>query len=71
MQELAETEFTLAALKQRGSELMEEVSEKVEEAIKGEPNPENVVVTCMVELRTEFMRRFDCEARGGKVLVRR
>lgn len=62
--------LSLAALRKTSVELFNDLSIRVEEALKKAPDPEDVVVNCVIEGRTEFTRKFDCQSRGGRVALR-
>ena len=62
--------FSLAALKERGADAFKDISGRVEEALKKEPDPENVVVRCWIEGRMEYARKFDCQSKGGRIAQR-
>ncbi len=62
--------ISLAALRERSAGAIDSISGRVEEALAPEPDPDNVVVSCAIDGRTEFTRKFDCQSRGGQVLSR-
>lgn len=62
--------ISLAALREKSAGAIEGISGRVEQALASEPDPANVVVTCAIEGRTEFTRKFDCQTRGGRVIPR-
>ena len=62
--------LTLAGLRERGADAFSDLSGRVEQALKKAPDPENIVVSCRIEGRPEFARKFDCQSRGGRVLPR-
>lgn len=68
--EEADSGFSLAALKEKGAEAFKDISGRVEEALKKEPDPENVVVRCAIEGRIEYARKFDCQSKGGRIAQR-
>lgn len=68
--EEAEEGMTLSDLRARGAGALGVISGKVEEAMQSEPDPNNVVVSCSIDGRTEFTRKFDCQSRGGRLLSR-
>lgn len=63
----AESGLSFADLKERGAEVMMDLSGRVEEALKKEPDAANGVVRCATEGRVEFTRAFDCQSRGGRI----
>lgn len=62
--------FSLASLREKGAGAFSDLSGRVEQALKKAPDPENVVVSCHIEGRVEFARKFDCQSRGGRVALR-
>ncbi len=62
--------LTLAGLRERGADAFSDLSGRVEEALKKAPDPENIVVSCRIEGRVEYARKFDCHSRGGRVTSR-
>lgn len=62
--------LTFAGLKERGADVFSDLSGRVEEALKKAPDPANVVVSCRIEGRVEYSRKFDCQSRGGRVISR-
>lgn len=68
--EKAEEGMTLADLRARGVGAIVAISGKVKEAMQSEPDQNNVVVSCSIDGRTEFTRKYDCQSRGGRVLSR-
>ncbi len=62
--------LSLAALREKGAGALGDLSGRVEEALQPAPDPDNVVVTCAIDGRTEFTRKFDCQSRGGRVVPR-
>lgn len=62
--------ISLAALRDRGAGALDDLSDRVGEALQRAPDPDNVVVTCTIDGRTEFTRKFDCQSRGGRIASR-
>jgi hypothetical protein len=62
--------ISLTALRDRGAGVLGDLSGRVEEALQRAPDPDNIVVSCRIEGRTEFTRKFDCQSRGGRVIPR-
>ena len=62
--------FSFAGLRKKGASAFGDLSGRVEEALQPAPDPDNVVVSCNLEGRVEFTRKFDCQSRGGRVLSR-
>ena len=62
--------LTLAGLRERGADAFSDLSGRIEQALKKAPDPENTIVSCRIEGRTAFARKFDCQSRGGRVLPR-
>ncbi len=60
--------LSFAALRKRGAGAIGDLSGRVEKALQPAPDPDNVVVSCQIDGRTEFTRKFDCQSRGGRVL---
>lgn len=65
-----ESGFTFAGLRKKGAGALDDLSGVVEEAMQPTLDPENVVVRCQIDGRTEFTRKFDCQSRGGRLLNR-
>jgi hypothetical protein len=53
---------------ENGAETFGEVKVKVAEAMKPEPDPDNTIIRCEVEGRTQFTRKHDCMVAGGIVM---
>jgi len=62
--------ISLAALREKSVGAIEDIQGRVEEALAPEPDPENVIIQCAIEGRSEFTRKFDCQSRGGRVIPR-
>jgi hypothetical protein len=62
--------LSFAELRKRGAGALGDLSGRVEEALQPAPDPNNVVISCQIDGRTEFTRKFDCQSRGGRVLSR-
>ena len=49
---------------------VDDLSGAVEEAMQPTLDTANVLVSCQIDGRTEFTRKFDCHSRGGRLLNR-
>ncbi len=58
----------LASLKQQGADRFGNLQERVEEALRPQPHPDDIVVRCEIDGRPQFMRKFSCQSLGGRVL---
>jgi hypothetical protein len=61
---------SIASLKEKGAGTFGQLSEKLEEVMKKEPDPDNVIIRCEVEGRVLYRRTFDCRSLGGQVVMR-
>jgi hypothetical protein len=68
--EASEEGLNLAALKRSGTDRFGNIQERVEEAMKPERDPDDIVVRCRVEGNIQYMRKFSCQSLGGRVLSR-
>jgi len=66
----AESGLSFASLKERGEDVMKDLSGRLEEAFEKEPDAANGVVRCAIEGRLEFTRKYDCQSRGGRIASR-
>ena len=62
--------LSFAVLRKKGAGALDDLSGRVEEALQPTLDPDNVVVSCDIEGRIEFTRKFDCQSRGGRLLKR-
>jgi len=58
--------LTLAAFRSRGSETLGGLQEKLDDAMKKEPDPDNTIIKCQVDGELRFTRKFDCQSLGGR-----
>ena len=49
---------------------LQKIQEKYEEATAKPPDPNNTMVQCEVEGRVRFTRKYDCQALGGRLVMR-
>lgn len=60
----------LAALRERGAAQFGNLQERVEDAMRPKPHPDDTVVTCVIDGGKQFMRKFSCQSLGGRVIER-
>jgi hypothetical protein len=46
------------------------IQDKVDEAMAKPPDPNNTMVGCEVEGRLRYTRKYDCQALGGRLVMR-
>ena len=66
----SESGMDLASLRARSAAQFGGLQEKVEEAMKPKPHPDDIVVQCRIDGGTQYMRKFSCQSLGGLVLSR-
>ena len=49
---------------------LEKIQDKYDEVTAKPPDPNNTMVQCQVEGRVRFTRKYDCQALGGRLVMR-
>ncbi len=58
----------LSRMFENGSEALVGIKGKVKEAMKPAPDPDNTIIRCQVEGRSQYTRKHDCLVIGGIVM---
>ena len=61
-------ERSFAQMLEGGTATLGEIKGKVHEAMKPPPDPDNTIIRCEVDGRSQFTRKHDCMALGGIVM---